>query len=381
MHRKKKKIAIFIDWFLPGYKAGGPITSVANIVSHLKNDFEFFIITTDTDYLETTPYPLIESDKWINFDTNIKVFYISKENLNKKNIKKIISQTNFDIAYINGIYSFYFSILPLYFIKKTNKKIVVASRGMLSEHAFSRKSLKKKFFLNTAKIFGLYNNIVFHATNNEEAKSIKQIINKKSIIKIAPNLPEKNNFEFVKREKNIEQLNLVSIARISTEKNTKFALEQLFSITKYKLQFDLYGSIYDKNYWNECLKIIEKLPKNIQINYKGTIEKSLVKQTFAKYHFSFMPSKGENFGHSILESFMSGTPVITSSNTPWKELEKKNIGWDINLKNTAKFKEVINNCAKLSQDNYDIMSKNAFKFAREFANNPELVEKTKNLFE
>lgn len=381
MQKDKKKIAVFIDWFLPGYKAGGPITSVANIITHLKDEFEFFIITTDTDYLEIKQYTSIESDKWVNFDKNVKVFYISKDNLNKQNIKKIISETDFDIAYINGIYSFYFSILPLHFINKTNKKAVVASRGMLSEHAFSRKSLKKKLFLNSAKFLGLYNNVTFHATNNDEAKSIKQTINKKAEIKIAPNLPEKSDFEFVKLEKNNEILRLVSIARISIEKNTKFALEQLQNITEHNIIFDLYGSIYDENYWNECLKIINKLPENIQVNYKGTVEKSKVKQTFVKYHFSFMPSKGENFGHSILESFMSGTPVITTSNTPWKELEQKNIGWDIDLSNPEKFQQVIEKCAELSQENYDEMSKKAFNFAKEFSNNSQLIEKTKNLFE
>ncbi|MEA3451960.1 MAG: glycosyltransferase, partial [Bacteroidota bacterium] len=124
----------------------------------------------------------------------------------------------------------------------------------------------------------------------------------------------------------------------------------------------------------------EQLPKNISINYKGTIKKSFVNQTFSKYHFSFMPSKGENFGHSILESFMSGTPVITSSNTPWKELEQMNVGWDIDLNNSRQFVSVINYCSNLSQEKYDEMSKNAFVFAKEFSNNPELIEKTKMLF-
>jgi len=376
---KKKTIAVFIDWFLPGFKAGGPITSIANMIDFFKDEFIFRIITSDTDYLEYQPYNNIESNKWIDFDTNVKVYYFSKENLNKQNIKKIIFETDFDIAYVNGIYSFYFSILPLHFIK--NKKIIVASRGMLSEHAFSRKSLKKKIFIIYTKFFGLYNDVIFHATNLNEAESIKQVISENSTIKIAPNLPEKSNFDFIKREKTPEILKIVSIARISTEKNTKFALEQLLNITEYKIEFDLFGSIYDENYWNECLKIIENLPENIQVNYKGTIEKKNVKKTFAKYHFSFMPSKGENFGHSILESFMSGTPVITSNNTPWKELFTKKIGWDIDLKSTQKFIETLIYCAKLSQEEYNEMSKNAFVFAKEFAENKVLIEKTKKLFD
>ena len=54
----KKKILIFIDWYLPGYKAGGPIQSVANLVANLKEEFEFSIVTRDTDYCEKLPYHL-----------------------------------------------------------------------------------------------------------------------------------------------------------------------------------------------------------------------------------------------------------------------------------------------------------------------------------
>jgi hypothetical protein len=32
----KKKILVFVDWYLPGYKAGGQIRSVASMVGHLK---------------------------------------------------------------------------------------------------------------------------------------------------------------------------------------------------------------------------------------------------------------------------------------------------------------------------------------------------------
>ncbi len=37
----KPKVLIFIDWFTPGYKAGGPTTSNVNIVNHLSDDFDF----------------------------------------------------------------------------------------------------------------------------------------------------------------------------------------------------------------------------------------------------------------------------------------------------------------------------------------------------
>jgi len=378
----KKKILIFIDWFLPGYKAGGPIRSIANIVEHLSNEFTFKIITTDTDYLEKTPYKNIESNKWTSFNKNISVYYFSKENLIKTNLKKLIKETDFDIVYINGIYSFYFSILPLIILRKSEKKIIVASRGMLSKHAFSSKNIKKIIFLKFAELLNLYKNVTFQATDEKETGDIKKLIKKYKAIITIPNLPKK--ISYLKNQPKSKEsgiLNLVSIARISTEKNTLFAL-QILQQYKYKgkIEFDLYGSIYNENYWQKCKEIVQTLPENISVNYKNSIESSKVHETFSKYHFSFMPSKGENFGHSILESFSAACPVITSDKTPWQNLEQQRIGWDISLDDRIKFSEVIQKCIDMSQEDYNIFSENALAFAKNITENPNIKNNYLNLF-
>jgi hypothetical protein len=111
--QEKKKILIFIDWFLPGYKAGGPVRSIANMVEYLKDEYAFYIVTRNTDYTEITPYKDIKSNEWIDFSEGVKVYYASIENQNLSTFKDIISSAKFDIAYINGIYSWKFSIMPL----------------------------------------------------------------------------------------------------------------------------------------------------------------------------------------------------------------------------------------------------------------------------
>jgi len=373
-----KKILITIDWFLPGYKAGGPVSSVANLISHLKSDFQFYIITRNTDYLENTPYQNITADKWIDFTLNTKVFYISEKNTTKIYIENLIKETDFDTIYINGIYSYFFSILPLQISKKIrNKKIIVCARGMLSEQAFSRKSLKKNIFITLSKFRGFYKNIIFHATNENEKTDILKRLGKKANIYIAPNLPRFiENLQLKSKLKITNQLNLVSIARISQEKNTKFALQCLQNISIGNIIFDIFGSIYDTNYWSECENVIKSLPENIKVNYRNSINTEKVIETFSNYHFSLMPSVGENFGHSLLESMLAGTPVITSKNTPWKNLENENIGWDIDLNNEKKFKEVIENCLSFSQAEYNKLSENCFKFAKNIIED----KKTKELY-
>ena len=77
----KKKVLIFIDWYLPGYKAGGPVQSISNMVEHLKEEFDFSIITRNTDYCERTPYSNILSNQWNALSNGIKVFYFSYKTL------------------------------------------------------------------------------------------------------------------------------------------------------------------------------------------------------------------------------------------------------------------------------------------------------------
>jgi len=46
----KSKILIFTDHFLPGHRAGGPVSSMANLVKLLNDDFEIVIDTFIKDF-------------------------------------------------------------------------------------------------------------------------------------------------------------------------------------------------------------------------------------------------------------------------------------------------------------------------------------------
>jgi glycosyltransferase involved in cell wall biosynthesis len=376
------KVLIFIDWFIPGYKAGGPIRSCVNLIEHLKDNIEFYVITRNTDYCDAIPYKNIESDIWNTFHPNIHVYYLSKKNINFLNIKSLIKNTNFDFIYINGLYSFYFSILPMFFAKfRKHKNMVVAPRGMLSLQALSVKSFKKLTFIVLAKFTGLFKNITFHATNEDEAIDIRRALGENTKTKVAPNLPARiQTITWKERIKEKNAVKFISIARISPEKNTKYALERIIQCTKGKIEFDLYGSIYNQSYWEECKNIIQKAHSNVQINYKGSVDYKDVADLLTVYHFLLLPSVGENFGHSILEALAAGCPVIISDLTPWKGLEQKKIGWDIPLKQSQKFNDVLQYCASLDQENYNILSQNAFKYAKMQIENPIILEQTKNLF-
>lgn len=380
--KTKKTILLFIDWYLPGYKAGGPIQSCANLVDHLKTDYHFKIITRDTDYCETKPYENVQSNVWQKVDENTQIYYLSGNNTNKKYIFNLIQQTSFDMVYLNGVFSYYFVIVPLlYFRKNQGKKVIVAARGMLAKGALAIKARKKKLFLTFSKILKLFHGVTFHATNEAEKEDIINAIGNKNQIKIAGNLSKKISMPvYIQKSKQLETLHLVNIARVAPEKNLKFALEILKEV-KAKVNFDFYGPVYDHNYFNECNNIIKELPNNIKVTYKNVIPNTQVYETLLKYDAMFMPTLGENFGHIILESFIAACPVIISDQTPWQGLEEEKSGWSIPLSDKNKFIEAIETLAAANNQQYAKYALAAYQKAKIFIENEALLKSNKELFE
>jgi len=374
----RTKILITIDWFLPGTKSGGPVRSYANMLDHLGVYYDFYVVTRDTDFLSNEVYKGIQSNAWNTINNHTQVYYFSKDTLNKKNLRVLLKNTQFDVAYINGVYSWYFSILPIILLKN-HPNVLVSARGMLNPQAFSVKPLKKKVYLAIANMVNLYKHVKFHATNNDEAEYIKSLIRREVDVKIAANLPRK--IEGLRVEKKIlnQPLKFINVARISIEKGTLKMIESLQDI-EYNIILDIYGPIYDLAYWDKCRMAIEQLPNHVTVNHKGFIESELVLDLMKNYDFFILLSQGENFGHSILEALSVGCPVIISDKTPWRDLESKGIGWDVDINDPKKVSRIFSEISQINQQTYNEMVNRTFIFAKSFSENQELHNQNKNLF-
>ena len=127
----KKKVLILISHYFPGYKIGGPLNSVLNIVNNLSVNFDFYIITSDRDLGDDTPYKNIVLNQWTNVRGS-KVLYIRDGVKGFKDILISINATNFDSIYLNSFFEFKFSIYIVflrYFKLIKANKLILAPRG------------------------------------------------------------------------------------------------------------------------------------------------------------------------------------------------------------------------------------------------------------
>ncbi len=344
----KIRVLTFLEYFSPGYKYGGPTRSVANLIENLGDEVDFMVLTRDRDFRETQPYANIPTLRWLNMG-KAKACYLPPEHASLSGIRRIVNQTDFDLMYMNSLFSPRFTIYPLLLrrlrlIKRT--PVILAPRGELNPNALAIKSGKKRIFLTVAKALGLYKDVVWQASSRSDEEKIKAVFGDISKIMIAPNLPSiKSYSEATITEKKPGELRVIFLGRISEMKNLLGALKIIQECTG-KIDFDIYGPIDDKDYWVQCENIVKKLQDNIRAEYKGTVEPDKIAETLRKYHLLFLPTLGENYGHVIIEALGAGLPVLISDKTPWRNLEALGIGWDIPLEQPEAFKSIIAKCVK-----------------------------------
>ena len=75
--RERKRVLVCAASYLPGYKSGGPIRSIANMVAHLSSYFDFYVVTKDRDATDTESYPGVTPNRWYRVG-NARVLYCSR---------------------------------------------------------------------------------------------------------------------------------------------------------------------------------------------------------------------------------------------------------------------------------------------------------------
>lgn len=323
----KKRILVIYDYFSPSYKAGGPTQSIINLVTQLHDAYDFEIICSSYELNPRTPLTGIEVNKWNNWKDICRVFYWDNKFSDLPRLKLLLQESKSDIVFVNGVYSFFYNILPILFFNR--QPVVLSARGMLKPEALQQKAFKKKVFLRVFKMMKWEKKVSFHATDDEEAAGIYELFGKGIKVHVAGNFP---NILDIKSppQKQPGKLSIITISLMNRIKNHLEVLKALKKVHG-EVVYTIYGPVHDTKYVEEVLEVIRTMPKNIIVNYKGELRPDLVPECLSKSQVFVLPSKSENFGHSIFEALSAGRPVITSVNTPWKRLQDYKAGETVDL--------------------------------------------------
>jgi glycosyltransferase involved in cell wall biosynthesis len=330
----RKKILIFCDYFYPGFKAGGPITTLKSTISQLSSDYSFNVVTRNHDYQDVAEYPHTRPDTWRQTPYG-EVYYSGSSLMGVRQVLRIIRHVGPDIIYLNSLFSVKYSfmiLLVLKFVLRSKIKIVLCPRGELNQSALNYSKFKKKSFLSIFKVLGLHRFVFWQATNLRELNQVDKIFGIKKNVLLAPNLTwgVNDGIRLSDLGKSARELKIIFVARINDLKNLKLLLK-VISKRNWNVQLDIAGPIDEKEYWEKCQEVIAQMDTAVSVNYLGEIENIDILDTIANYHCLCLPTRGENFGQVIYEALSIGRPVIISDQTPWINLESVKAGFDVDI--------------------------------------------------
>ena len=380
-------ILVFLHSYLPGFKSGGPVRTIENMTKSLPGH-DFLVVTTDRDLGDTQPYPGIKEEQWMAMGDS-QIFYLNEGITLVERIftyYRVLKSTSFDVLYLQSFFNVRFTMLPLLIFRLIygySKPVIIAPRGEFSKGAISLKAWKKRPYLLFIKLTGILRNVIWQASTSDEQNDLLNVFsyNRTSIFKadnifIAPDIGAVKTTK--KKRMSSTEFKVIFVSRISRKKNLSYLLDCM-SYLDIPVSLNIFGPIEDEKYWTECEEKIKALPANIQVTYGGSIDHADISPLFSEHDLFFFPTLGENFGHVIIESLSSGTPVLISDQTPWKT-DGEGACYAFPLNKPELFVNVLRQFHSHSMEEKERLAARATSLAREFSGIEFAIERNKEMF-
>lgn len=212
--------------------------------------------------------------------------------------------------------------------RKKNIPYIVSPRGSLEPWPLKQNPIVKKIALWLYQYNDLQHAACIHATAESEAQHIREL-KISSPIAIIPNGINPDNYP-LKEYHNKEINRVLFLSRLHPKKGLNILFEAWSKLPE-KLKENWILTIAgegDATYSINDLK--HKLSTEFPDQNIEVIGAQYGVDKIKCYHSAdifILPSYSENFGMVVAEAMSCGLPVITTTGTPWHELQDNNIGW------------------------------------------------------
>jgi glycosyltransferase involved in cell wall biosynthesis len=372
-------ILTLIGPFWPGSDSAGPNQSIRGLTAALSDEFSFRRVSRDRPFgavATTTP-----SDRWIEGGGEL-IRYCTPSIQGKKQLFRILKYTSYDILMLTSFFDREYTI-PALLLRRLGliprRPTIVSPRGEFSPGALKLKALRKCAYIRFARATGLYNDVVMHATGDQELRDIRNAFPWAADYAVAGNVSRVPKYEDRLFCHSAGPIRLAFVGRISPVKNLHFSLQVLSHVMS-NVEFRIYGLLQDIDYWRKCQKIIAELPSHIRVRYEGEIPNDQVWTALQETDLFFLPSRSENFGHAIFEALSAGVPVLIGDQTPWNNMEEREAGWDLPLDDPGTFAKVIDRFAGMGHEQRARLRSGAIRAAMEMVKSTDAIGSNRQMF-
>lgn len=349
---------------------GGPSRSVPILAKGLaKIGCDVTLVTVESD----------DMNSHILDGTSVEIIALPRDYA-LKDLENVLLKNNYDIVHAQGVW------MPIYhkmvnILSRNQIPFIMTPRGALEPWCLKRKLFKKKLAMMLYQKRDLQKANAILATAQMEATHLREL-GLTTPIAIIPNGIDVSEYPCRSIEsKKQTKKQILFISRISPKKGIDFlinAWDELYQ--KYPDWSVIIAGNGDESYI-QVLKdrikgkglerVIRILPPVFgKDKYKLYVESSIF----------ILPTYSENFGMVIAEALSCGVPVITTTGTPWSELDKKGIGWCINL-NLENVIKTISEAIELGQEKLFEMGQKGSMFIHDTLQYKVVAEKNLLLYQ
>lgn len=208
--------------------------------------------------------------------------------------------------------------------RRHGARLVISPRGMLQKWCLKHHRYKKLIAWHLYQARDLSMADALHATSDGEAASLKAIGFNRPIIRLPNGVTLPRTVPSNSPRTGVHRL--VFVSRIHPVKGLINLIHAWADLRPPNWQLDIFGPS-EIGHREKIEELISLRGLRGSVNVDGALDNPAKWNQLMSADAVVLPSFSENFGIVVAESLSAGTPVLTTTGTPWKGLTDNQCGW------------------------------------------------------
>ncbi len=173
---------------------------------------------------------------------------------------------------------------------------------------------------------------------------------------------------------------ILFLSRVHVKKGIELLMEAVAVLKEQMVSYTvIIAGEGDDAYIQQLKQKAGELGVSTIVQFTGGVYGEQKRKLFQEADFFVLPTYSENFGIVVAEALASGTPVITTTGTPWQELGTEKCGWWIEL-SVENLVEVLSEAINKDAQEYEEMGRRGRKLVEEKYNIEAVANEMNKLY-
>jgi glycosyltransferase involved in cell wall biosynthesis len=246
-------------------------------------------------------------------------------NKSKREFLELLNEVGPDVFHVNCCWLPQSARLAMW-AKNRGYRIVYSPHGMLEPWIMKRHYWSKKLpalLLYQRKALEVAD--IVHATADSEKQNFLNLDWNRRV-EVIPNCIQLDGIDI--KETWNKTCNILFLSRVHVKKGIEYLID---AVAELRNKFEGYTFIIVGPGEGEYIESLKQKARKKQVEnlfyFVGAVFGDKKWQLYKDADLFVLPTYSENFGIVVPESLASGTPVITTHGTPWRELNEEKCGW------------------------------------------------------